>query len=759
MVQLDHLIRFANMKTEISKFCKDYENVLSPVNGAIQRTVDACSSSELQHTLKNSLAGLNDVNHRLKTLTDKILGQQAYLLIFGPLKSGKSTLMNALSASYVSEVTSLPAYPCLVYVKHGDKKAYSLTRYNGKSAEFSSNESLQEKVKQCHVSLSERLCQSEAEGRDFEPGLDYAEAIRRIDIQVPINSMEDSSTVLVDTPGLYSRMKFGYDLMTREFRNSAACAVFVVKTDNLYLEQVFDEFTELLKIFSRIFLVVNIDANKKDLFPDGSLKPSLESQEPDAIVKAFETLSMNASLRDAYDSGRLRIFSIDLLNAASQFLASEGKPVEDSSLNSFNNFTDELTKYLNSNEYFLEFMGDSLKQGQNFCREIRNLISPGSMTEFESYIQEINKDLGNQKTKRLAADEMLNADKDGVFLSVQRRRPEIVEGLVEHFQTELLEVLLDELDQWFASNDSLSDLGAKRWSPVLNDFSFKIAKETFRRSRKVLETPMAGADFSEEAVKLLATLEFMPSEIGKMVLSDIEGNLDVPQCSVTIEDHRIPVKKSIWDWLFFRSHASIRRRVFGSPDVLDQPISSDAKSKRIGEEGRAALAEVIEQYVGNHFPQIPTICAKQIITQYIEDFSKRLTQRLENTRTELESQIDALDEKIKGADDIRSTLHELDSNISDFESEIDKLYDSHLSQPVEVEESAEEESDESSDEPDALSLAADDTEVEESSPIRLEVSETTETEFESASDDAEDQAVEDDSEELESSVSTDIKED
>ena len=28
--------------------------------------------------------------------------------------------------------------------------------------------------------------------------------------------------VLVDTPGLYSRMRFGYDLMTREFRNFAA---------------------------------------------------------------------------------------------------------------------------------------------------------------------------------------------------------------------------------------------------------------------------------------------------------------------------------------------------------------------------------------------------------------------------------------------------------------------------------------------------------------------------------------------------------
>jgi ribosome biogenesis GTPase A len=39
------------------------------------------------------------------------------VLIFGPLKSGKSTLMNAIAAAYVSEVSSLPAYPCLVCVR------------------------------------------------------------------------------------------------------------------------------------------------------------------------------------------------------------------------------------------------------------------------------------------------------------------------------------------------------------------------------------------------------------------------------------------------------------------------------------------------------------------------------------------------------------------------------------------------------------------------------------------------------------------
>ena len=118
-------------------------------------------------------------------------------------------------------------------------------------------------------------------------------------------------------------MKFGYDQMTREFRDTASCAIFVVKTDNLFLEQVFEEFQSLLELFSRIFLVVNVDTTKMDLRPDGSLAPSLEREDPVRVIEAFETLAMSAPLKNAVDEGRLRIYPVDLLRAASTRLQSQ----------------------------------------------------------------------------------------------------------------------------------------------------------------------------------------------------------------------------------------------------------------------------------------------------------------------------------------------------------------------------------------------------------------------------------------------------
>ena len=122
-----------------------------------------------------------------------------------------------------------------------------------------------------HHALARQIRQAEDHGIEFDPRTHFSEAIRRVDVKLPVPTLAESGTVLVDTPGLYSRMNFGYDVMTREFRDSAACAVFVVKTDNLFFEQVFAEFNQLLDMFSRIFIVINVDSSKRDLLPDGTL--------------------------------------------------------------------------------------------------------------------------------------------------------------------------------------------------------------------------------------------------------------------------------------------------------------------------------------------------------------------------------------------------------------------------------------------------------------------------------------------------------
>ena len=123
------------MSTQLGTYCKQFDATLRPVLQDLAGAAAAIGAAA--HTVAKPLhAPLLDLHHQLEALCDKVAEQQAYVLIFGPLKSGKSTLMNAIAAAYVSEVSSLPAYPCLVFVRAGEERSYTATSYDGAQRTF-----------------------------------------------------------------------------------------------------------------------------------------------------------------------------------------------------------------------------------------------------------------------------------------------------------------------------------------------------------------------------------------------------------------------------------------------------------------------------------------------------------------------------------------------------------------------------------------------------------------------------------------------
>jgi energy-coupling factor transporter ATP-binding protein EcfA2 len=436
------------MKTEISKFCEECLQQLSALPPALEKaTADLELGSEKQ-LLEKPLRLLNDIRARSRSLMEKLASQQAYLLIFGPLKSGKSTLMNAISGAYVSEVTSLPGYPCLVFVRNATEPHFSVTRYNGRETVFANGTALKDVMEDSHLALAAQIRAAELRGDDFDPRTHFTEAIRRVDVKLPVHNLGESSTVLVDTPGLYSRMNFGYDVLTREFRDSAACAVFVAKTDNLFLEQVFTEFNQLLGLFSRIFLVINVDSSKRDLHADGSLQPSAESRDPEQIIEAFKTLSMAGPLRRAYDENRVRIHAIDLLSAASSFLSGRGNGNSDATANdengngshqqamppdanqktAFEGFVRDLTDYLNSSDYTVEFIRDSLRQGGALCTEAREILGSHEIETLRACQSELESELREIDDRVAAVDRLLAVDWKIAFEKVSAENATLGQG-------------------------------------------------------------------------------------------------------------------------------------------------------------------------------------------------------------------------------------------------------------------------------------------------------------------------------------------
>ncbi len=693
------------MKSNISEFCSEFGEALFPLSEALGDTVKA--TENLSGPAAASMTeGLSNAGHRLEALINKVQGQEAYVLLFGPLKSGKSTLINAISGGYVSEVSSLPAYPCMVYLKYGETPAYSVIRYSGKQETIESAEALKDLLEKSHRTLSERIRAMDDFGETFDPASHLPSAIRRAYVELPVEGLKESGTVLVDTPGLYSKMKFGYDYMTREFRDSAACAVFIVKTDNLFLEQVFSDFNDLLDQFSRVFVVVNIDIGKSDLCPDGSLEPSLESRDPDQIVKAFEVLTMSAPLRRAAESGRLHLYPIDLRSAAARRLkeqagtavsaaaAPDAAAPDATAPDRFDEFLSDLFSYLNSVDYLIEFISDSIRQSGKISDEINSLCTSETVDGIEAHREQLEAELTSRRQQINAAatagDIDWNAQVQAPLAQLATERAALRESGLTDIDSHTRALA----GAWLDSDQSLRQLDTDVQGAVATALAgYREQAETGLRA--VTARPFGGAELDDAARDAATTLKLDFAGLSEQVIARLEDPSPVDSAQPDLSD--IPIHRTFGDMLLFRSADAIRNKIIGDPAqelparVKETRFTTDA-AQYIREAAAAALASGIDNSEQNY---------QDAARLYADEVSSGLGRQLTAMTGELKKGVAALETEQSTLGAVTAQIRKLAGIASATGEETGKLEEKHQHTVKQLKLGAEGAADTKADEPDA----------------------------------------------------------
>lgn len=726
------------IRVELESFCQQFSAALEPFSEALEHGTESLREAADSAPLQALLSDLQDNRHRLKILLDKARQQNTYLVIFGPLKSGKSTLMNAISGAYVSEVTSLPAYPCLVYVREGESYGFSTTAFNGDRSDYESREALHDSLQTAHQSLAEKLREADAAGTPFNPAQDYTEAVRRIDFTMPAPYLRESGTILVDTPGLYTKMKYSYGQLTRDFRDTAACAVFVVKTDNLFFEQVFEEFADLLDVFSRVFLVVNIDSSKMDLGADGSLEPSLEQRDPKRIIDAFENLTVSAQIRSAIDSGRLRIYMIDLLQTALKSLqagdpmsADEGDlnvgaktdeseiadeastddeaatfdagstdddagstddeagdtddhgfeapsneaPTEVGPRLGFESFLEDLTDYLNSSEYIVEFMSDSLRQANSILCEVRDLTHAPEIGDFRDGIENL-KTKADTAGRRLETLDQLR--KHEWTSPLEALTEEIRQQITEHSGSvlpELEKVLHGEVETWASNDESMQELVEQRIQSKIIETCQRSRSRAIEIFDRVCRDRSGGVQIGPEVGQQLKALELSFDDIytafQPSVREQFESKPTLPDAS-GLQD-ALPLRRRFVDWILFRSDARVRQRIFGSENPSGEAFTARTKAKRLDEAGIDEFSAKVGEYARECNLATLHEVLEALLREYREAFQADAAKRIGARQEALQAEFDALKAELDLRNRALETLNALDGASDELEGRVGDL--------------------------------------------------------------------------------------
>jgi GTPase Era involved in 16S rRNA processing len=625
-------LRTLAMLTQLGTYCQQFDGTLRPL---LQQLAAALAAIESAVEARGLQAPLRELQHQLRALCDKVLEQQAYVLIFGPLKSGKSTLMNAIAGAYVSEVSSLPAYPCLVFVSAGARREYVITSYDGASTTWTEAKQLATHIDKAHGELARAIRDAEARGVAFDPQEHFPQAIRRVDVRVPGSELASTGAVLVDTPGLYTRMRFGYDRMTRDFRNAAACAIFVVKSDTLFLEQVFAEFQQLLDLFSRIFLVVNVDAHKRDVSPDGKLVPSLEQSRPEVILQAFEQLAMSAPLQRAAAEGKVRMYPVDLLHAASNAL--QKAPLEQAPAG-FRAFRQDLADYLASSDYLAAFLRDSLQRAQTLLGEVHHHLGGAEVQRLRQTQAELDEQVAWLDAEAARVQQALRYDFAPAFARGVRDIDAEVERSARDTGAKLLRTLGASIDTWFLSSHSLEWLIQGQWTPLVRDYREEVGAAGRRAFEQMLGQNEAGLELPagvpdllrRAAVDLRATLA---AALGKV------GPVGWPKhTAVPVDVAQIPLKRHVLDVVSFRSLDRVRERVFGAAAKPDTKIPAKDKAARMGEPGRLYLHQCVAQFRAALLPETVGLLREFFGTRLLATAAEAIRARLTEYLPRLQQQ-------------------------------------------------------------------------------------------------------------------------
>ncbi|MCU0867553.1 MAG: dynamin family protein [Planctomycetes bacterium] len=634
------------MRTQLGTYCQQFDGTLRPLLQHLDTTLSALDLAEADIPARSLATPLRELQHQLRALCDKVAEQQAYVLIFGPLKSGKSTLMNAIAAAYVSEVSSLPAYPCLVFVSAGKQREFVVATYDGTSRTYQDPRELAKAIEMAHGQLAAAIRQAEQRGVTFDPAEHYPQAIRRVDVRVPGSELASTGAVLVDTPGLYTRMRFGYDRMTRDFRSAAACAIFVVKSDTLFLEQVFAEFQQLLDLFSRIFLVVNVDSHKRDVSPDGKLVPSLEQSQPEAVLKAFEQLAMSAPLQRAASEGRVRMYPVDLLHAASAVL--QKSPAEQVPPG-FRAFRKDLSEYLASSDYLAAFLRDSLQRAQALLGETLQHTRAHEVQRLLHNLQEVDEQIGWLSAEQKRVQLALQYDWSAAFARGQRDVDAEVERFARDSGAKLLRTLGASIDTWFLSSHSLDWLVTGQWTPLVRDYRAEVLEAGRRTFEQVLGQTEGGLDLPDGVPELVRRAGIDVRQLKVQALSTL-GPVGWPaSTSVPVDVNAIPIKKGMLDRVSFRSLDKVRERLFGPASKPDVKIPGKDKAARLGDAGRLHLHQCVAQFRAQLLPETVAVlrdffgprfytAAVELLRTQLGTYPERLRtrqQELETLRTRL----------------------------------------------------------------------------------------------------------------------------
>lgn len=643
-------------QSELALFAQAFRRVLAPLQAELGRAQDCLRSSAGARDLPLDADELGEnlaaLAGELAELAGRVERERAAVFVFGPPKSGKSTLLDALAGARVGETSILPGYPCVLRAGHGRVESAALQHFDGTFEIVSDPGVLRLVLQRAHAELIASVRAARACGEAFDPARHLLSAVRRVECAQPAEPLAQAALELVECPPVHAPLFPSYAEMLIGEPEQARAAVFVVRAAQLADASAFDGIEELLAAFERLVLVLNLDGRGRELSRSGELIASAEREDPARLVAAFEELSPCEALALAVRGGRVPVLALDLQEVARMRLHGGG---EDSGASArqrtrFEDLERALAGVLDRHEAFHALARSALRRAGELLAEVRELSATPALGELERRRDAAEAERAALETvlraqARLGARARAPWEAEELFDGLRSRLAERAARRAAELARELETPLARLIEDWFADGASLQELLEERLAPRLELARGELLRAAERALREELrracERPAFSAAVRSDQAE--ARLELAPvlltcAERVRLALAP------VPLRALDVE--AIPVRPRLGQRLTWRAAGDVRRRLFGPPEDPSEPLPSAEKARRLGDEARATMKRSAAERARAILAEEGRRAARALDEALFSDFLAELGARVAAERARLDEPVLTLEARV-----------------------------------------------------------------------------------------------------------------
>ncbi|MAB79127.1 MAG: hypothetical protein CMJ89_07210 [Planctomycetes bacterium] len=604
--------------TRLGSFSTGFEDALRGLQEELERCGAQIAGLPTETHCANLGTAFREHARELGRLFERLSTERSTVLLFGPPNSGKSTLINALTRRNLVEVSPLPGYPAPTFVEYGPHSETTCHRFNRSQLEGLGPQAAQVELRRAQAELARSVRELREAGKGLEK-LRQAGTVRRVDVAVASSELKQGRVRFVECPSSAAPLFDNYADMLMGSHAGPSAAVFVVRAKDLFDERSFDGIHELLSLYKKVLVVVNLDRESRDLSDGGAVVAGLETSEPVRLIEVFENLCTQPKLLQAIKDECVRLFPIDLLNAAEQSIQSssnsdapDGELPFDALMESIpsdplrepvpsdllGELEQRLSVAVDESEELSTLVKSTLRRSREIFGEILQLLESSelssALSEHERARRAREQNLEIEETlKRMIARSEREWELEPCFGQLRETLNARAQQSSDALRAELRPIFVSLLEDWFQSDESLEELVGGTLATRLADAGSEIYRTVALALRSEWHPVSSG--FDEPTLT-----EFDRTGIDPSAHQDAAGDgltaFEDSQPLRPLDLEAVKLRPRFFDHLLFRSGARLRRKVFGPATAPSKVVTSKEKSRRFDEEARVEIrSNVVER--------------------------------------------------------------------------------------------------------------------------------------------------------------------